>query len=402
MKVGFISYWSCPLTRLGILRAGGMNVYIVNLANQLGKLGVAVDIYTRSHKDKHAPSTIRLFENVNLIHLPVQNKDDYLAVLNFARIVSDYIDKKNLTYDLFHSHYYFSGLSALILKTKFKIPFIQTFHTLGEMKKRYVGLSDISRIKAEKQITIISDALIASTQLEKNHLEKYYKADPGKIHVITPGVNHHLFRPHDKIKSRRILNLPLNKKIVLFVGRIDPVKGLTFLIRAVGILTRKYPDFKESINVLLIGGDINSRYFWHNKEVKKIVRLIKIKKLSGCVNFLGSVSHNKLPRFYSSADVVVLPSFYESFGLVVLEAMACGSAVLSSAVGGVQYLIRDGKNGIIFRSGNVADLSWKLYQLINNPGKRESLGKNAVYTGRNLCWEKQADKMKSLYEKIAV
>lgn len=397
MNIAFISYWSCPVTRLGVLRAGGMNVYLLNLSRELANLGQRIDIYTRTHQEKDI-RIIPLNKSVRLIHLPQSYKDHYKAAEKFAVKIGDFIRKERLEYDILHAHYYYSGLTGLILKRSLDLPLIQTFHTLGVMKKIYAGINDGARITAEKKITAGTDTIIASTLLEKETLEKHYAAVPSKIHVVSPGVDHHLFTPYDKKAARKTLGLPRDKKIILFVGRIDPVKGLSLLIEAIFRLTQKYSFFQDRYRVLLIGGDIESRAFWRHPEVRRIKKLIIEKKIDCCIKFLGSKPYKVLPKYYAAADVVVMPSVYESFGLVVIEAMACGAAILASRVGGIKYLINHGKNGWLFESGNSQDLSQKLWDLLENKKERQKLAGNAIISSKAYCWDKQAAKIARIYE----
>lgn len=399
MNIAFISYWSCPLERLGVLNAGGMNVYVYNLAVSLGKLGHKVDIFTKTHSTKEQ-KILELNQNIRLIHLPVTYKDPYLDINPYANNLTKYIRSNNLHYDVLHSHYFYSALIAKVLADKLKIPSLVTFHTTAAVKNIYGGSKDKKREKSETVIVRNSDAVIASTELEKHDLMKYYYTDPKKIFVISPGVNHRIFKYHSKISSRNKLQLPLSKKIILFVGRIDPIKGIDLLIKAVADLAKKYPDFENKFRVLLIGGDIKSRNFWRNQEVIKIKNLISSRKLDCCVKFLGSKAHNLLPFYYCAADIVVMPSFYESFGLVVLEAMACRSAVVASKVGGLKYLIKDGFNGRLFENGNISQFAEILWKLVNDEQSRSSLGENAVATSQKYCWSEQAQKILGVYKKM--
>jgi D-inositol-3-phosphate glycosyltransferase len=398
MKIAFISYWSCPLERLGVLASGGMNVYVLNLAIELGKKGHKVDIFTRTHGKSHQ-TAVSVGKNVRIIHLPSGGNDHYKNSGSFADDIVSFINKNGISYEIIHAHYYYSGIIAAIVKNRLNIPFVMTFHTLGLMKMKYARITDQKRIKAEKTITKECDFIISSTEFERRDLENSYSANRTKIAVISPGVNHNIFKPYDSAKSRLKLDLPADKKIILFVGRIDPVKGLEFLIEAIYKLTQTYPGFQNNYQVLLIGGDIKDKEFWKNREVKKIKKLIYRKNLDCCIKFLGSKPQYILPYYYSAADVVVMPSVYESFGLVVLEAMASGSAILASEVGGLKYLISDGKNGRLFESGSPQSLGDVMLQMLNDRNDSGKLRKNAVLSSYNFCWNIQADLILKLYNK---
>lgn len=400
MNIAFISYWSCPLTPLGVLTAGGMNVYELNLANSLVRLGCRVDIFTRTHKQKDG-ITISVHKDVRVIHLPFFNSDDhYLAVQSYANRLLEFMVKNSLSYQIIHAHYFFSGLVGIKLKENLHISMVQTFHTLGILKKQFGKVTDEKRIRAEKEIIGKADGIIASTALEVNDLVKHYRAKKDKIFEISPGVDHRVFKALNQKTSRVRLHLPLNKKIILFVGRIDPIKGINLLIEAVSILSKRYPSFENNFLVLLIGGDINSRKFWLEEEVRKISRLILDKKLECCVKFIGSRPNYLLPYYYSASNVMVMPSVYESFGLVVLEAMACGSAIVASKVGGLVYLIKDKLNGRLFKSNNVKSLSTVLWELLIDNKQREDLARMAEKSSQSYCWDKQALKMIKVYNKL--
>lgn len=396
LKIAFISYWSCPLTKVGVLASGGMNIYVLNLANFLGKLGHQVDIYTRVHKENDE-KILQIHKNVRIIHLAAANIKDTDF---FSDKVQLFIKKFKLNYDILHAHYFYSGLIGLELKKRLSIPLLATFHSLGKTKELYVGIRDAFRLNSEKKIVRFADGIIASTELEKNDLMENYKGKSKKVFVVSPGVNHHLFKPKNKVLSRVKLHLPLKPKIILFVGRIDPIKGISFLIEAIARLTRQYPTFEKNYRVLLIGGDISSSLFWQNAEVKKIKQLIISKKLECCVKFIGSRPHSLLADYYAASDVVVMPSLYESFGLVVLEAMSSGACVLVSKVGGLKYLVKDKINGRFFENGDIISLSSILWELLNNKNERLRLGSNAFASSQRFCWDIQAKKMEDVYKRF--
>ncbi|MBI2617220.1 glycosyltransferase [Candidatus Gottesmanbacteria bacterium] len=377
-----------------------MSVYLYNLSNNLAQLGSPVDIFTRAHREKDE-RILTIHKNVRVIHLLSESANDHRrGVWTFSKRMLQFISEKKLDYDIFHAHYFYSGLIGIEVSRKLDIPFVQTFHTLGIMKERYGGISSVGRKHDEKLITADANGIITSTPFEKNDLQTFYHADPGKLHIVSPGVNHNVFHPHNKSFSRTKLGLPKAKKTILFVGRIDPIKGLQLLIEAVSILSGKYPHFQKNFRVLLIGGDIASQVFWQHPEVKKIKQLIVKKEIECCVKFLGSRPHSLLPFYYSASDVTVMPSVYESFGLVALEAMASGACVLASRVGGLRYLVKDGVNGRLFENGDSLDLAQKLWELLQDSKKRTQFGENALKSSQAFCWDKQAAKIQSIYKTL--
>lgn len=399
MRIALISYWTCPLAHPGIMTAGGMNVYILQLSNAMAKQGHKVDIFTRSHKDDNR-SIVNVNTNVRVIHLPQSKRDLYEDIKQYSKKLVLFVKKNNKGYDVIHAHYFYSGLVAIEMTKNLHIKFIMTFHTLGILKEFYGGVKDNKRIKAEKQIVVKSRGIIVSTDVEKHDLMTYYSALKEKIWTIPPGVNHILFHPRKKLLSRIKLKIDKNKKIVLFVGRIDSIKGIEFLIKSIGFLVKKYPDFKHKFLVLLIGGDIKSREFQKNREVKKIKQLIFEKDLECCVKFTSSQPHYMLPYYYSAADLVVMPSVYESFGLVVLEAMATGAAVIATRVGGLQYLITDSRDGRLFESRNIGQLAAIIWELVQKDSLRLKLGRAARKKSMQFCWDKQVAQMVQVYRDI--
>jgi len=397
MRIAQLSYWSCPMSRLGVLTAGGMNVYVLNFANYLAKEGHQVDIFTPKH-DENDEKILTTNSNVRIIHISHTLTHDSHGALEFGNHVASYILKNKKFYDIVHAHYYLSGLSSITLAAKTNIPWVITYHTLSSTKKRYGGIDEAGRFNTEKEVVANCDGIIASTELEKHELIHSYGASKEKISIVHPGVNHALFRPYNRAYARTRLDLPHDKKIILFVGRIDPIKGIHFLIQAVSRLVSQDATFKDNFRLLLIGGDISRKSFWQHPEVIKIKTIITQKDLECCIKFIGSKPHGILPYYYNCADVVVLPSVYESFGLVVLEAMACGSAVIASRVGGLKYLIEDRVNGLLFSSGNVIELCRGLNTLFTDTKLRNKLGKNAYRESFKYCWDVQAKKLAKAYE----
>ncbi len=399
MKICFISYWSCPLARLGVLRGGGANVYALNFANMLGELGHRVDIYTPIHRENDS-ADLKTHPNVRVTHLFHATDDGYKDAIIFAEHILKFIRKNSFSYDIIHAHYYYSGFVGIELKRRLSIPLVVTFHTLGVIKKKYSGITDEKRIEAERKIIQVCDRIIASSELEKKSLISEYGGSKNNIDIIYPGVDHKIFKPYGKVLSRNRLRLPKTKKIILFVGRIDPIKGISLLVDATSKIVSDHPEFEKNFRLLLIGGDIQNRKFWNNPEVQKIRYLIGVNNLSCCVKFLGSRPHDILPYYYSASDVVVLPSFYESFGLVVLEAMASKSAVVASKVGGLQFLIKNRVNGRLFKSNNRRDLANVLWETLLDDKARRKYSQGGYKYSQEFCWIIQAKKLINIYKTL--
>lgn len=396
MNITFISFWSCPLTRLGVLSSGGMNVYVLNLANNLALLGYKVDIYTKTHRENDE-TVLKIHKNVRVIHLFVKKTNEYRQIEPFSDKILFFMRRNAISYDVVHSHYYYSGLVGLVLREKLSLPLFMTFHALGIMKDVYGGIKDKKRVLSEKMLAGQADSIISSVELEKEELSKRYQADKKKIFTVPPGVNHRIFKKIKKTLARKKLALKGKEKTILFVGRIDPIKGITLLINAVSLLAKKYEGFKNNFRVILIGGDIKSSKFWRHPEVIKIQTLIEKLDLSCCIKFIGAKPHNLLSYYYNISDLVVAPSRFESFGLVVLEAMACGATVVASQIGGLSYLIKDKINGRFFKNGDTAGLARVMWELLNDRKQSERLGRQAALDSQKYCWDKQAYKVAQIY-----
>jgi D-inositol-3-phosphate glycosyltransferase len=399
MQIAMISYWSCPLTTLGIGRAGGMSVYLLNLAQTLGELGHTVDIYTAGHQEEDTVDTT-LDSHVSVIHLDQRTENPYHDIDHFTEQMEAAARDRGAQYDVVHAHYYYSGLVGLKICERLNIPLVVTFHTLGTMKQRYLGVEDRRRIQAESVIVAGADGIIASTELEKADVIEWHHVPDAKIHVVHPGVDHHLFRPHNRASAREIVDLPPESKIILFVGRIDPIKGIDLLIDAFAQIVAAGAPNSRSSRLLVIGGDPENESFWTTGEGNNLRQQIQDARLEERVSFVGSQPHAQLAYYYAAADVVAMPSAYETFGLAALEAMACGACVVASRVGGLQYLIQDRENGRLFEPGNVEELAAVIGELLGDREQRERLGRQAADASYQYCWSTQAEKVLGVYQSL--
>ena len=341
LKIAMLSVHSCPVGKLGSKDTGGMSVYIRELARELGKRGHTVDIYTRAHDPAEA-QIVRLGDNARVIHLqagevePIDKLAVYSHLEDFACSLEDFRVSNGLCYDLIHSHYWLSGWVGRRIQRWWDVPQVIMFHTLGAIKNA-IGVGEHEpalRIMAERELVRDCHRIIAATEKGKEELVSYYGACPEKISVIPCGVNLELFRYIDKESARRSLGLN-GHKILLFVGRIDPLKGIDRLLTALPRL-----DTRQNLKLLVIGGDEDSP-----TEVEKLQRLSQRLHIQDAVTFAGIVEQKELPVYYSAADVCVIPSYYESFGLVALESLACGTPIVATKVGCIESVVNAGQNG---------------------------------------------------------
>jgi len=343
LRIAMLSAHSCPVGDLGARDTGGMSVYIRELARELGKQGHTVDLYTRIH-DPSDPRVESLAEGVKLIHLRagrearIEKMDVYFTLPEFTFNLERFWRENELSYDIVFSHYWLSALVAKYLRRKWGIPYITMYHTLGAVKNALsIGEGEPSlRLVSERDTVQDCQRIIVATDNEKLDLVRYYGAVPEKIGVVPCGVNMDLFRPIDKKCARRELGLT-NEKVLLFVGRIDPLKGIEQMIKAMPLL-----ENNEDLKLIVVGGDENSR-----AELAELQKLAEGLGIGEKVAFQGLVRQEKLPYYYSAADVCVVPSYYESFGLVALESLACGTPVVAADVGDLKNIIRQGETGYV-------------------------------------------------------
>jgi len=279
------------------------------------------------------------------------------------------------------------------------VPQLHMFHTVGYFKNRATqslgGQEPEVRLQVEQQLVAESDHITVSSQPEKVDMIRAYGAPPEKISVVPCGVDTQMFRPLDCTASKKHLRLP-DKKLILFVGRIDPVKGIDTLLKAM-VIVRREMGSDYNAELLIVGGDKDSIDYSENGEISRLKRMTAELSLENTVTFLGSQRQDRLPHYYSAAEVCVLPSRYESFGMVALEAMACGTPVIASHVGGLTSLIQDERCGFVVPEGNEQALAGKICLLLANPSLRETMGWNARERSLLYGWHAIADRILEIY-----
>ncbi len=364
LKIAMLSTHSCPLGKLGAKDTGGMSVYIVELARELGKRGHQVDVYTRVHDPRDEQIT-GLGNNARLIHLRAGKIGfvDKLAVYpllpDFVRELESFRRQNDIHYDLIHSHYWLSGWAGRLLQKQWQVPHITMFHTVGAIKNA-LGIGDREpelRLRTEQNIMQNAQRIIVATEREKRDLSSHCNAAPERISVIPCGVNMDLFRPMDRELARQESGMSSAEKHILFVGRIEPLKGVDRLLTALAYLKDKLP-----VKLWIIGGDARSQ-----QEVERLKVLARELGVQASVAFLGLVKQAELPHYYSAADVCVIPSYYESFGLVLLESLACGTPVVATDVGAAKSIVRAGKTGYVVPDNSPRRLAQRLMQILAKP-----------------------------------
>ena len=395
-RVAMLSVHGCPVARLGERDTGGMNVYVLQTARALGEMGHRVDVYTRWH-DPRDEQIMPLGENARVVHLKAgpydRSKEDvYQDIPEFIDKLYAFQRSEDLSYDVVHSHYWLSGAAGLTLASEWDVPHVVTFHTLSRKKlQSRVGERESElRTNTETAIAGGVDAIIASTLQERDDLAHLYGVPPQRAHVIPPGVDTQLFRQMDRQAARKALGIA-ESKVVLSVGRIEPLKGLDILIRAVAQLE----DVSDT-RLLIVGGSPSS-----DPEVEQLRAVASEEGIGDAVTFTGKVDQAELTTYYNAADVFVLASYYESFGLVALEAMACGVPVIASRVGGPRTFIRDSLTGYLIPWQCPEPYAQRIEMLLSNPGLRASMGDAAREEASKRGWNSAARGMSGLYDSLS-
>jgi D-inositol-3-phosphate glycosyltransferase len=411
LNVAMISYHTCPLATLGGKDTGGMNVYVHELTRQLGHRGIHVDVFTRS-QDEHVPHVVHDLGYGNpVVHVPAGPevplpKEQLIRYFpNFIAGVMEYAHKKNIQYDVIHSNYWMSGVIASELKSLWDIPVVHMFHTLGLMKQRVARIPGEAegdyRTNGERQVLQMADRIVAATQAELAQLQWLYQADTRKVVIIPPGVDLGRFYPIPKDEAKNYLGVPVCDRTLLFVGRIEPLKGVDTLIEAIATLRRQ--EIYTCLTV--IGGDPQVDPEKDDPEMARLKSILadytrRDPCLGDLVTFLGKRSQDTLPYYYSAAEAVVMPSHYESFGMVALEAMACGTPVVASDVGGLAFLVQDGKTGFTVPAGDSQALADSLRILLEDTELKNKMGRQAAASAKAYSWERIAARIDKVYQEL--
>jgi D-inositol-3-phosphate glycosyltransferase len=406
LRVAMISYHTCPLATLGGKDTGGMNVYVRELTRQLGQLGIHVDVFTRS-QDDHVPHVLHELGYGNrVVHVPagpehpIPKQELVNYIPEFVKGIKAFACEKGIQYDIIHSHYWMSGIAAESLSDLWGgTPIVHMFHTLGEMKNR-IARSEAERegeyrINGEKQVLRRADRVVVATIAELTQLRFLYKANQSKLVVIPPGVDVTHFYPIPSDEAKMYVGLKPEDRMVLFVGRIEPLKGVDTLIQAMSCVQLKE---ERPVHLAIIGGDPAASPQEMSAEMARLQKLCDDLAVGQTVVFLGKRDQDKLPYYYSAAELLVMPSHYESFGMVALEAMACGTPVIASEVGGLAYLVRDGETGFTIPDQEPEALCEKISWLLSDHDLHATMSQRAVKYAQDYAWEKIAKQIVDVYK----
>ncbi|MGC4110536.1 MAG: D-inositol-3-phosphate glycosyltransferase [Nocardioides sp.] len=400
-----ISVHTSPLDQPGTGDAGGMNVYVVELARRLAAAGIEVDIFTRATSSRlesvveTSPGiTVRNvhagpFEGLSKGELPGQ-----LCV--FAREVLRTEAGLPLGhYDMVHSHYWLSGQVGALARDRWGVPLVHTMHTMAKVKNDAMATGDTpepaARIIGEEQVVEAADMLIASTDLEAKQLVNLYDADPGRVEVVHPGVDLSVFRPRDASAAREHLGLPADALVVLFAGRLQPLKAPDVLLRAVAALLRQRPELRDRLVVPVVGGPSGTGL----EHPEALADLAAELGISDVVRFVPPVAPAELAIWDAAATVVAVPSYNESFGLVAAEAQATGTPVVAAAVGGLTTVVADGESGLLLDTHEPDDWAHALGRVLLDDALRARLAEGARARAGAFSWEHTAERTLDVYER---
>jgi D-inositol-3-phosphate glycosyltransferase len=402
-RIATLMVHTSPLDQPGAGDAGGMNIYVVESAERMAAMGVSVDIFTRRH-NPDLPDIVELSAGVRVRHLNIgacsATKEELPALIpNVSDAFSKVVEDEK--YDVLHSHYWISGKVAMPVAKKFGIPLAHTMHTMARVKNMNLAEGErpepMIRVQGETQVVAAADALIANTDAEAASLVSLYEACPDNVSVVSPGVDLYTFTAGNGRKAaREAIGLPQDAHILAFVGRIQPHKGPEVLIRAVAEMLNHSPHLRTKLITIIMGGASGSGL----GEVDRLKDLASWLNISDVVRFENPVPRAQIPQWYRAADLVCVPSYSESFGLVALEAQACGTPVVATAVGGLRTAVADGISGVLVDGHDPRAWSSVLARLIQEPQRRVLLSMGAIEHASHFGWDATARGTLDIYDRI--
>jgi D-inositol-3-phosphate glycosyltransferase len=402
-RIATLMVHTSPLDQPGIGDAGGMNIYVLESAQRMAAMGVSVDIFTR-RTDSAQPDIVEISPGVRVRHfdcghgtLTKEQLPIHISGLSqeFARIM------RTENYDVIHSHYWLSGKVAMPAAKELGIPLVHTMHTMARVKNLNLAEGEtpepMIRVQGETQVVAAANALIANTDAEGASLVSLYDACPDIVHVVSPGVDLFTFTPDEsRHAARDQIGQPQDALVVSFVGRIQPHKGPEVLIRATSELVKHSPLLRHKLIVNIVGGASGA----NTEEVDRLKELTTWLAIDDVVRFSPPVPREDLPQWYRAADLVIVPSYSESFGLVALEAQACGTPVVATAVGGLRTAVADGISGVLVDGHDPKAWSSVISRLLQEPQRRVLLSMGAIEHASHFGWDVTARGTLDIYDQV--
>ena len=393
-QIAVLSLHSSPLAQPGTGDSGGMNVYVRELGASLAQAGVTTTVYVRRWHES-LPREVVVEPGFRVVHVEAGSAD--LTKEQLPGVVDAFTDAVGREIDqtgaeVIHANYWLSGVVGHRLKHRLDLPLVSTFHTLARVKAETGDAEPERRVQAEAEVVGCSDVIVANSMEEVAQLERLYGADPTRIEIVAPGVEHAFFSPGDRRGARRALGLPADAPIMLFVGRIQPLKGLDVAVGALAELGR--PD----ATLVVVGGPSGPG---GEAELARVRALADASGVSGQIRWVPPQPHHLLSSWYRAADVVVVPSRSESFGLVALEAGACGVPVVAAAVGGLLTLVDDGRTGLLVDSRDPGEFAAAVRKVLDDPAHAAALGAAAAERAQGYRWSVAAARLRRIYVDLA-
>ncbi|MCD9196688.1 D-inositol-3-phosphate glycosyltransferase [Aeromicrobium wangtongii] len=403
-RIAMLSAHTSPLDQPGNGDAGGMNVYVLELSRQLAARGIEVEIFTRA-TSRHQPDVVDPEPGIRVHHVaagPFEGlvKNDLPSQLcSFVRdVLRAEVEREPGHFDLVHSHYWLSGQVGTVARERWNVPLVHTMHTMAKVKNAMLAEGDaaepMGRVYGEEEIVRLADRLIANTEEERRELIELYGADPERVAVVHPGVDIEVFRAGRQREARRLLGIPEDAALVLFAGRIQPLKAPDVVIRAAAIMLERDPSLRDRLMVAVVGGASGSGL----ERPSALAELSAELGVQDVVRFVPTVGQRELADWYAAASVACVPSHNESFGLVAIEAQACGTPVVAARVGGLTTAVSDGVSGILIDGHDPADYASALHPLLTDPGLREAMSHKAVRHAEGFGWDVTADRTLAVYD----
>ncbi|MEU1735391.1 D-inositol-3-phosphate glycosyltransferase [Streptosporangium sp. NPDC020145] len=402
-RVATISMHTSPLDQPGTGDAGGMNVYVVEVAKRLAGLGVEVEIFTRQTA-RDLPPVAEIVPGVSVRHItagPYEELDKGDLPGQLCGFLSGVLRTEAMyepgRYDVIHSHYWLSGQVGWLAKERWGVPLVHTMHTMAKVKNLLLADDDNPepqiRVAGEQQVVDIADRLVANTPTEARELVELYGAAPGRVEVVSPGVNLTVFQPASQSAARHRLGLPDDAHVLLFVGRVQPLKAPDVLLRAAALMLAEDPALRSRLVVACVGGPSGNGL----ARPSYLTEVAASLGISDVVRIVPPAPQHELADWYRAADVTVVPSHSESFGLVALESQACGTPVAAASVGGLRTAVRDGVSGALVEGHDPHDWARVLSRFVHQPAWRDALAAGAVTQAASFGWSATASRLADVY-----
>lgn len=403
-RIAMLSAHTSPLDQPGGRDAGGMNVYVLELSRQLAARGIEVEIFTRA-TSRHQPAFVDPQPGIRVHHVAagpfegLQKNDLPSQLCSFVRdVLRAEVEREPGHFDLVHSHYWLSGQVGTVARERWNVPLVHTMHTMAKVKNALLADGDaaepIGRIYGEQEIVRLADRLIANTTEESRELIELYDADPHRVAVVHPGVDLEVFQAGRLAQARAQLGIAPDAAVVLFAGRIQPLKAPDVVLKAAAVLLERDPALRERLVVVVIGG-ASGAGLDHPTALADLAAELGIDDV---VQFIPTVPQRELADWYAAATVVCVPSHNESFGLVAIEAQACGTPVVAARVGGLSTAVSDGVTGVLVDGHDPADYATAMRPLLTDPEIRDAMSQKAVRHAEEFGWDVTAERTLAVYD----